>query len=194
MNWTWQDLASDTRRNGSREPSPEVMEAQRERELEKAYERGFNDGVAVGRSQAIRELQPNLQASVRVVEEVEDFKETLLGQMEENLTALALAVARQLMEREVHAEPEVVANLVRKALSHFPLDQKLRIRLHPADLSGMSREQSGGQAPVAGGREVRWIPDETIARGGCMVEGPERIVDGRVETALERIYRTVSHG
>lgn len=194
MNWTWQDLASDTRRNGSREPSPEVMEAQRERELEKAYERGFNDGVAVGRSQAIRELQPNLQASVRVVEEVEDFKEALLGQMEENLTALALAVARQLMEREVHAEPEVVANLVRKALSHFPLDQKLRIRLHPADLSGMSREQSGGQAPVAGGREVRWIPDETIARGGCMVEGPERIVDGRVETALERIYRTVSHG
>ena len=38
------------------------------------------------------------------------------------------------------------------------------------------------------------IPDETVSRGGCVVEGPERIVDGRVEGALERIYRTVSHG
>ena len=194
MNWTWQDLASETRRNGSRDPSPEALEAQRERELEEAYERGFDDGAVSGRNQAIKELQPNLQASVRVVAEMEEFKEALLGQMEENLTALALAVARHLMEREVHAEPEVVANLVRKALSHFPLDQKLRIRLHPADLSGMSREQSGGQAPVAGGREVRWVPDETIARGGCMVEGPEQIVDGRVEAALERIYQAVTNG
>ena len=194
MNWTWQDLASETDRGTSNSLSPEVLEAQRARELEEVYEQGFSEGLSAGRRQTMKELQPNLQASVNVVAEVEDFKTALLEQMEENLTALALAVARQLMEREVRTEPEVVANLVRKALSHFPLDQKLRIRLHPADLSGISREQSGGQAPVAGGREVRWIPDEAIARGGCMVEGPERIVDGRVEAALERIYRTVNDG
>ena len=193
MNWTWQDLASDNRRNGM-EISPEVVAAQRDREREEAYERGFSDGVAAGRSQALKDLQPNLQASVKVVTEVEDFQTALLDQMQADITALALAVGRQLMEREVRAEPEVVANLVRNALSHFPLDQKLRIRLHPADLSGFSREQSGGQAPLAGGREVRWVPDETVSRGGCLVEGPERIVDGRVEVALERIYRTVTHG
>jgi len=194
MNWTWQDLDSDPGHGARQAPSPEAAEAERERAREEGYETGFNDGMIAGRNQAMKELRPNLQASVKVVEEMEEFQTALMEKMEENLTVLALAVARQLMEREVQAEPEVVANLVRSALSHFPLDQKLRIRLHPADLSMISREHSSGQAPVAGGREVRWVPDETIARGGCMVEGPERIVDGRVESALERIYRTVDNG
>lgn len=194
MNWTWQDLGADPRRPGSGNATPEMLEAIRERDREEAYERGFNDGVDAGRSQARQELGPNLLASVRVVTEVEEFKDALLEQMQDNLTALALAVARQLMEREVKAEPEVVANLVRSALSHFPLDQKLRIRMNPVDLSSISRERSESRTPVAAGREVRWIPDESIARGGCVVEGPERIVDGRVDLALDRIYRTVSNG
>jgi len=194
MNWTWQDLANETPRGKAKAPTPEMLEAERAREREEAYERGFNDGADAGRRQALQELSPNLEASVRVVAEMEEFQGVLLDRMEDDLTALALAVARQLMEREVRTEPEVVANLVRSALSHFPLDQKLRIRLNPADLSGISREGSGSQAPVTAGREVRWVPDETIERGGCVVEGPERIVDGRVEAMLERIYRTVTNG
>ena len=193
MNWTWQDLGSDPR-HGSESATPEMLEATREREREEAYERGFNDGVDAGRAQARQELGPNLIASVRVVAEVEDFKDALMEQMQDNLTALSLAVARQLVEREVRAEPEVVANLVRNALSHFPLDQKLRIRMNPVDLSSISRERSENRTPVTAGREVRWLPDEGIARGGCVVEGPERIVDGRIDLALERIFRTVSNG
>ena len=28
-------------------------------------------------------------------------------------------------------------------------------------------------------------------RGGCLVEGRERIIDGRVDTSLERAYRSI---
>ena len=139
-------------------------------------------------------LEGAFRLMVEYVAEMEEFRTALISQMQDNLTALALAVARQLMEREVKAEPAVVANLVRSALSHFPLDQKLRIRLNPLDLSSISMEQSGNQAPVSAGREVRWVTDETLGRGSCVVEGPERIVDGRVEAALERIYRMVCNG
>jgi len=194
MNWTWQDLGTEDGAGGNAAPSSEMLDAIREREREESYERGFNDGAEAGRAQALQEMGPNLQASVKVVAEVEDFRDALMAQMQDNLTALALAVARQLIEREVKAEPEVVANLVRSALSHFPLDQKLRIRLNPLDLSSISREKSENRTPVTAGREVRWIPDENVARGGCVVEGPERIVDGRIDLALERIYRTVSNG
>jgi flagellar biosynthesis/type III secretory pathway protein FliH len=31
-----------------------------------------------------------------------------------------------------------------------------------------------------------------VERGGCVIEGRDRIVDGRVDTALERIYRGLS--
>lgn len=38
-----------------------------------------------------------------------------------------------------------------------------------------------------------WVADARVSRGGCMVEGRERIVDGRIETALERVYRRLVH-
>jgi flagellar biosynthesis/type III secretory pathway protein FliH len=49
---------------------------------------------------------------------------------------------------------------------------------------------AGEDTPIAG-RSVRWISDPEIRPGGCLVESRERLVDGRVDTALERIYRTI---
>ena len=72
MSWTWQELGPESGRGGLGPQTPEMVEAMREREREEAYERGFNDGVDAGRSQARKELSPNLQASVSVVAEVED--------------------------------------------------------------------------------------------------------------------------
>jgi flagellar assembly protein FliH len=70
----------------------------------------------------------------------------------------------------------------------------MRIRVNPEDLSLISMPEPDGREPVAiaPNRDVRWLADVRIAQGGCVVEGRERIVDGRIDTALERLYRSVS--
>jgi flagellar biosynthesis/type III secretory pathway protein FliH len=45
---------------------------------------------------------------------------------------------------------------------------------------------------VPGTREVRISADPNVMRGGALIEGRERIVDGRVDTALERVFRAIS--
>jgi flagellar biosynthesis/type III secretory pathway protein FliH len=47
-------------------------------------------------------------------------------------------------------------------------------------------------ADLGGARALRWIGDSNVERGGCLTEGRERIIDGRVDTALERAYRTIA--
>jgi flagellar biosynthesis/type III secretory pathway protein FliH len=42
-------------------------------------------------------------------------------------------------------------------------------------------------------RPAHWIADAQVKSGGCVVEGRDRIVDGRVDTALERVYRRLAH-
>ena len=46
--------------------------------------------------------------------------------------------------------------------------------------------------PITGSREASWLADPRVARGGCLVEGRDRIVDGRVDTALERAYHRMA--
>ncbi|MEO6778102.1 MAG: FliH/SctL family protein, partial [Gemmatimonadaceae bacterium] len=112
----------------------------------------------------------------------------------ENVTALALTVARHIVGRELSSDATAVADLVKRALAEFPIDQPMRVRINPDDLSMLSLPSAdGGDAlPIAPNRDVRWLADLRIQPGGCVVEGRERIVDGRIDTALERLYRKLS--
>ena len=77
------------------------------------------------------------------------------------------------------------------ALAQFPLDQTVTVRLHPADVescTALLQSNDGERVP-----EIRWVPDSHVHRGGCLIEGRERIIDGRVDTALERIYRVIGN-
>jgi len=191
MSWDWEDLGGRIGPHGSvRLEAPGV---QREAELEETYQRGFQDGEASGLNRALQELDPSRQAAEKAASQLAVLHEELTNHTQENVLALALVVARKVLEKEIRAAPETVADLVEKALTHFPLDQKVRVRLNPADLTFVSGESSDGTPPEAVGREVRWTPDETVSPGGCIVEGPEHVVDGRLDTALERLYRTVFH-
>ena len=194
VNWDWKDLAASASKTGLRGgQSLQTPGAQREAELEAAYQQGFRDGEASGLERALRELDPSRQAAEKAASQLSVLREELKTHTQENILALALIVARRVMEREIQAAPGTVAELVEKALAHSPLDQKIRVRLNPADLTFISGEGPNQQPAETVGREVRWTPDDTVAPGGCIVEGPEHVVDGRLDTALERIYRTVFH-
>lgn len=192
MSWDWQDLGSQAVANGKDGLlSMEGMADQHESELDEAYKEGFRTGEAAGLERALRELDPSRQAAESAANQLSTLREELNTQTRENVLALALAVAKKVMEGEIQARPGYVAEMVEKALSHFPLDQKIRVRLNPSDLR-LFTGKTGENAPVeSGGREVRWTPDDSVAQGGCIVEGPEHVVDGRLDSALERIYRTV---
>ena len=108
---------------------------------------------------------------------------------EENIAALAIAVTRHIVEREVTVDHTIVRDLVQRALSQFPIDQTITVRLHPDDAATCS---SAAVADATGRvKDVRWVADPSIIRGGCLVEGRERIIDGRIDTSLERAYRSI---
>ena len=176
-----------------RPATPEELAAMEERErreeLESAYAQGFAQGSADGEARARIALRSAVDAVQRALAEIQRDREEWQERADDNVMALALVVARQIVDRELATDPGIFADLVRKALADFPPDQPVRIRLNPQDLSNISAisEEEGG-APITGGREAQWIPDADVVRGGCVVEGPDRILDGRVDVCLDRVY------
>jgi flagellar assembly protein FliH len=105
-------------------------------------------------------------------------------------------VAQQIVVREVASTQEIVLGLVTRAVQEFGLDQALSIRVNPGDLESLmsvERGESDDVTVITRGREVRWLSDARIESGGCVVEGRERIVDARVDTGLERVYRRLTY-
>ncbi len=178
--------------NGGPVPTEAEIAILREDELEAARSAAFAAGEKAGRERQARESSEALERALATLASATEQCTASLDEwhktLEENLLSLAMAAARHIIEREVRQDPEVVTSLVRRALTAFPPDQRIRVRVNPDDLSAFSVGGPGSRAVVPQGREVEWIADDDIGVGGCMVEGPESVLDGRVDAALERLY------
>lgn len=176
----------------------DVRRAARERqaELEEAYQRGLEDGAAEVLQRDASMVRAALAATESAAAQILAAERAWVQTVQENLVALAVAVARHVIGRELKGDPHVVADLVRKALANFPPEEGVRVRVHPEDLSvlTLAMSEDGTRIPVAPGRDVAWVADTDLLPGGCIVEGRNRVVDGRVDHALERIYLKLADG
>lgn len=173
-----------------------AAKAQYEQEMRDAYNLAFEEGRHEGEHAEQARLRSALGAAEESIEALRDGEERWQGAIEENICALAVAVARHIIDREVADSPEILERLIRRALTEFPIDQPVRVRVNPTDLQII--QSNGGQSALDAltgtpPREANWIPDVRIARGGSVVEGRDRIIDGRIDTALERVYRRLTY-
>jgi flagellar biosynthesis/type III secretory pathway protein FliH len=166
-----------------------------ERRVAEAHAAGYEEGRRAGEEAEAARLRAAVAVAEEALDAVREGEMRWTGAIEENICALAVAVARQLIAREMQQDGEVVADLVRRAIAEFPVDQPVRIRVNPQDLTWLEAHGSGenGALGVTLARDSRWIAVARLAPGGCVVEGRERIVDGRVDTALERVYRRLTY-
>jgi flagellar biosynthesis/type III secretory pathway protein FliH len=159
--------------------------------LEEAYERGEADGRAAGAAQAESRVRSAVETLLSAAEAVRAAGEEFTRARARNLQALSLAVAGHLVQREVAADPEILARLTERALE-LAADDEVEVHLHPEDLALLEPRLSS-LAPAGTTPAVRWTGDASMARGGVRVEGPQRLVDGRIETALRSIYERLEY-
>ena len=174
------------------EVAAEVL-AEQERATAESYDAGYRAGVADADARADAMLSGAINALHTATALVAEHEARYLGVLEDNLATLAVCVARQIIAREVRTAPDITIDLIRRAVTEFSVDEALRIRLNPLDLSALAVAREGSAVKVASGREIAWVPDTRVEAGGCVVEGRERILDGRVDTALERAYRRLTN-
>jgi flagellar biosynthesis/type III secretory pathway protein FliH len=155
--------------------------------LEEAWQRGYADGVASRDENAERLRDDAVAALGAAIEGLSAVSREIRDRLGANLPALALAVARHLVQREVVADPTVMHDLVQRALTLTPLSGTVTVRLHPADLEALGDVSAFG-TPSGTTLELKWVGDASFVRGGCTVETAASVVDGRVDQALLDLY------
>lgn len=170
--------------------------AARQAELDDAYTRGLTEGRDEGELAERARLRTAVMCAEQALDDLRANETRWLTNIEENIAAIAVAAAQQVIVREVTTAADIVLEIVTRAVQEFGLDHALTIRINPADLEALQSTERLAADDVTGisrSREVRWMSDARIERGGCLVEGRERIVDGRVDTGLDRLYRRLTH-
>ena len=158
----------------------EQLESVQESARQEGFKRGREEGLQAGAEEAKRRAQEwaaLLDGAARPLDELD-------RQVVDELMALALAVSRQIVRRELQIAPDEIVRVIREALAVLPSQTaNVRVELHPQDAVLVRELMPEGE----GERAWRMVEDPTVSRGGCRVLSDVSRVDATVERRLNQV-------
>ncbi len=155
-----------------------------------AYARGWAEGEEAARAEGDRRVRAALALLETATAALVEMRDDLTRDFSDHLHALSLAIARHLVLREVEADPDLLRTLVTRAVELAPSPTTIRLHLHPDDLTALA---SWRREFSSGGHAIDWVADPATERGGCRVETPHRLIDGRLDESLVALFDRMRH-
>ena len=147
---------------------------------DEAYARGLREGTAAGQAQ--------IKDQAKVFIGMANYLQNPLKQLDENIESeiliLCMAIAKQIIRREITIDPGHIISIIREALSALPASShKVRIFLHPEDVLMVRNVMTELN------EDVSWsiVDDITISRGGCKVTTENSQIDATLEARMSMI-------
>jgi len=163
--------------------------------LADGFDEGFKDGLAKGSLQGYEENLHILQAKASefnlILESLSEPFKNLDAEVEKELINIALAIATQVIYREIKLDPEIILKVVKTAIKSLPISaQKISIHLHPEDVELVRSAFELDEVSSA------WIvvEDLLITKGGCAVDTDISHIDATVEKRLSVVIATLLGG
>jgi flagellar assembly protein FliH len=202
------EFVSSARQQGEQLLARTALEAEeiRRRAHAEGLAAGQRDGLAAAQQLietraaeiAARETQEKLRTALPAFQllarSLEIERDRWISHWEKTAVELSATIAAKILRHELSRRPELALGIIQEALQLAAGQLHLKLRLHPADievLQGAGQEALSRLAPIG---DADLVPDESIARGGCLIETRHGVIDARIETQLERITLELLEG
>jgi flagellar assembly protein FliH len=160
--------------------------------LEAVERDAWEQGLAAGHAEGVRRGEAELAVRVNEFNVKIAALEAIMGTLakpleqldsaiEQELTRLALIIAKHLVRRELRIDPTQVIGIIRHTVGLLPVATRdLKVHLHPED-ARIVREKL---AQPSG--EPEWVlkEDPLLARGGCRLTTATSSIDARLESRV----------
>ncbi len=177
----WELPSFTTSREQIKLPTANEMEQMQQQVREEGYQAGHNEGqqrgYAEGMQQAVAATRRLQELSVLLQQQVDE-------KVVQEITGLALDVARQVIQQSLKVQPELLLAMVREAIGSLPVfNQAAHIILNPQD-AALVREQMGEQLAHSG---WKILEDMRMERGNARLETANSEVDGSLAARWQRV-------
>jgi flagellar assembly protein FliH len=168
-----------------------------------AHDLGFEEGRRAGlehandsieqRARQIAEktaadgLATALPALKSVAESLGIERDRWISDWEAVAVRLAAAIADRLLGRQLRTNPELAREMIREALQLAVGAPRVRVHLHADDAALLGNQAADAVRALAACGEAEIVPDNSLKRGGCLIETQHGQIDARIETVLDRI-------
>ncbi len=177
--------------NNSFSPSsgkvPEENEISLEDLEEKARIEGFMNGEKAGIEAERKRLQTTFDTFDAAFTELGKLKEAIYADAEKGAVELALAIAEKVVSHEVSVNNNILLSVLKEALKKVIDPEKIKIRINKSDLQFINESGFRISELTDNVQEVILEGDDTISRGGCLIETGFGSIDARIDRQLQAV-------
>lgn len=161
-----------------------VREQQQKKEFDGGYNEGFAKGYAEGKQAAEEELERDRSGLLMTLNFLSRPVENLEQQVEHELLELSLAVAKQILKREISLQPKHIIGLIRASVARLPVaESEVSVHLNPDDAKIIRNALNTSE------NSQRWkiVEDPGLNQGACIVNSDSSFVDGSVDAMVKQV-------
>jgi len=176
-------------------PTAAELESLQQMAHQEGFAQGHGEGVEKGLADARAVIEQRLNQLDEILSKLVSPFDELDEAVVQQVSQLAMAVAKQLVRRELHSDPGQVIAVVREALQALPVSaRKVEVFLHPDDAALVREAFSVGDDKSTNNLSWNILEEPLLERGGCEVRAQNSSIDARVEKRLHRIIAEVLGG
>lgn len=150
----------------------------------KTYEQAFEKGMQEGREHALNESGSLLKVAQNLMNQLSEPIEFIDQQVREQLVALSVAIAKQIVKKELQHDAEYVLKLVDEAVMALPdSPSTIYVHLNPKDAADVKQKLEQDD------KHPKWsiVEDPQIESGGCKVFTDSTSIDLSLDAQLARV-------
>lgn len=125
----------------------------------------------------------------RIAAELVDERARLLAEIRPELLHLVLAIAREVIGREVAADHSILENTLAQAVQNLHFATHIVVHLNPADLEFLKSRPAQWRPQTS---QLEWAPDPAIEQGGCIIESDRGGFDATLEAQLRTLHEALA--
>lgn len=163
-------------------------------ELEQATKAAYADGWAAGAAAAKAELVGQGEAFGKALAELARFRAGLMERYQDELLALALGIARKVVQRELADHPEHWLGMIREAVRHALDREKIRIRVGPLLHRFLVEHLSTLRPMLEDVKELELVEDQALSENGCILESQYGDLDLGIDSQIGAIRAALTQG
>ncbi len=157
--------------------------------IEEGNKAGFEAGYLEGR----KEAQSVIEEAMELREFLDERKESIYKEAEEQVIQLVLEIAKKVIGDELTQNREAILSLVNTALQKCAFKKKLVLKISPQDLDFITENKERICMLVEGISDIDIISDLSLTAGSCIIETPSGEINSSVDVQIKEIEKIFNY-
>ena len=117
-------------------------------------------------------------------------REKFYADAEPEIIKLVMTIAEKVIGKLVRENEETIRSIVRQALESA-IGERITVRLNPEDYAVVAADEMEFRDILDRTKRISFKEDETVGKGGCIVETEVGTIDAQLETQLKAIKKAL---